>query len=104
MCPSHVTVMSGVGSKRFSTVTAFEWFFATVLAYVSSQDGGCCKCFTAEGTLVRSLPTVNPEVFIQTGRLRKLLTTFFALVWTMLFVDVKDVDAKTVTFFKRAIA
>lgn len=43
-------------------------------------------------------------MFIQTGRLGELLATFFTLVWTMLLMDVKDVDTKTVTFFKRAVA
>lgn len=53
--------------------------------------------------LVWSLSTMHSHVFVKTGRLREALAAFCALVWTVLFVHVKDMNAQPITLLKGAV-
>ena len=54
-----------------------EGLFSGVLPQMRAQNARSCEAFVAEWTLVRSFPWMDPEVFVQTGRLWKC----FALKW-----------------------
>lgn len=61
-----------------------------------SEDGGGSECLDTVRALVRSLPAVNPGVFVKAGGLTETLPTQHALMWLVFLVYVQYVDAQTV--------
>ena len=84
-------------------MSAFEWLLAAVLTDMRAQNGGGRKAFDAMWASVWPLSTVNPHVFVQAGRLGETFPAFCALVWTILFMHVENVNAQPITFIKGAV-
>lgn len=93
MIASRVTVMRRVRGERSPAMSAFEWLLAAVLTDVRAQNGGSREGLDAVRALVGLLSAVNPHVLVEAGRLRETFPAFCALMWTVVFMHVKNVNA-----------
>ena len=68
---------------------------------MSSKDARGSERLVAVDALVRPLAAVHAHVLVERRRLREALAAHRALVWTVLLVNVQDVDAQAVAFLER---
>jgi len=93
MIAPHVTVMCRVRGERSPAMSAFEWLLAAVLTNMRAQNGGCRKTFDAMWASVGPLSAVNSHVFVEAGRLGETFPAFCALMWSVSFMHVQNVNA-----------
>ena len=93
MIASHVTVMRRVRGERAPAMSALEWLLAAVLTDMRAQNGRSSEAFDAVRASVGPLSAVNPYVLVEAGRLRETFPAFCALVWTIFFMHVQNVNA-----------